>query len=365
MFNNPFPNAFGLDIGDLSIKLVQLKNASYFKKGAHYKVANQRSIDLPAGFIVNGEMQKPEEVRSKIQHLLKGRHRQRPITDPWVVASLPESQTFIKLIEIKKPAEELFEDEIKELAKHHIPYEDDGSYYIQWQIMPGVGEKTRILIGAVPKAIADSYTYLLESLGLGVIALEVEGLSIARSMITASKEYEGEARGLLDIGAARSSFVVYDHDIVQFSTSLPFSGEIITTALMQEIHINHDEAETIKKEQGLSFEKKQGKAWHTMTKSADDLVKYIEDAIEFYYSHFTDTNKITRITMCGGGSNLKNLDNILSTKLKVLARAGHPWKNLACKKTPNISEEESLAYSTAIGLALRAADNPFFTNDAI
>ena len=69
--------------------------------------------------------------------------------------------------------------------------------------------------------------------------------------------------------------------------------------------------------------------------------------------------------MCGGGANMKKLDQILSTKLEILTCPGHPWKNLFSKKEISLTEPESLAYATAIGLALRAADNPFFTHDAI
>ncbi|HBU07407.1 MAG TPA: hypothetical protein DEB09_04985 [Candidatus Magasanikbacteria bacterium] len=364
MFNNPFPNAFGLDIGDLSIKLVQLRNVSLIRRKPTYQLINFRSISLPPGLIVNGELQKPEEVRLRIQRLLKGNKNQKPITDPWVISVLPEMQSFIKLIDTEQNIEDLLDEDIKELAKKHIPYDDDGSYYVEWQIMPKVGDKNRILIGAVPKTIADSYTYLLESLGLGVVALEIEALPIARSMITASKEYENEARALLDLGAARSSFIVYDHDIVQFSTSIPFSGEIITTALSQQLHVSHEEAEALKIKQGLEYNKG-NKVWRVNTKIIDDLVKNIKDAIEFYYSHFSNPNKITRITMCGGTANIKKLDKILSTKLKITTRPGHPWKNLSSNKSIPMSEEESISYSTAIGLALRAADNPFFTYDAL
>lgn len=368
MFTNPFPRAFGLDIGDLSVKLVQLRNESLWSHRPSYRLITCRDIDLPAGLIANGELQKPEDVRRRMQYLLHGRGKEKPITSPWVVAVLPETQTFIKLIETKTSAAELMEDDIKTLAKKHIPYDDDGSYYIQWQIMPelNVGEKKiRILIGAVPKKIADSYTYLLESLGLGVVALEIEALAIARSMITASKEYENEARGLLDLGAVRSSFVVYDHDIVQFSTSLPFSGELITTALSQQLHITAEVAEETKTKQGLSYQSRKTKAWEVMTKMTVDLVKYINDAIQFYYSHFPDTNRVTRITMCGGGANLIYLDRVLSNKLKILCRPGHPWKNLSSRKPIPMTDEKSLYYATAIGLALRAVGNPFFTYDAI
>lgn len=368
MFTDPFPKAFGLDIGDLSIKLVQLKRNSLFHKQHSFVVENCRSINLPPGLIVNGELQKPEGVRKRIEHLLHGQGEQKPITSPWVVSALPESQTFIKLIETNTPPEKLLEEDIRLLAKKHLPFEDNDSFYLKWQIMPnidGENNKTRILIGAAIKVIADSYTYLLESLGLGVIALEIEALAIARAMITAQKGYEGEARALLDLGATRSSFIIYDHDIIQFSTSLPFSGEIITTALSQKLHITDEEAEEIKIKQGLDYKKRKDTSWLIMEKLTADLIEYIQDSINFYYTHFPNTNRVTRITMCGGGSNLNRLNTILSHQLKILTQPGRPWKNLFSHEPDFITKEESLGYATAIGLALRAADNPFHYHNII
>ena len=88
-------------------------------------------------------------------------------------------------------------------------------------------------------------------------------------------------------------------------------------------------------------------------------------SIHFYYSHFPGSNRITHITMCGSGSNLKHLEDILSLELKIECRPGKPWKNLQSKKEINIPYNESIGYATAIGLALRAADNPFFKHDSI
>ncbi|MBI4992735.1 MAG: type IV pilus assembly protein PilM [Candidatus Magasanikbacteria bacterium] len=363
MFTNPFPNAFGLDIGDLSVKLIQLRNRSLLYREPYYELVNIRNISLPPGLIVNGELQQPEEVRQRIAKMSRGMAaKQKPVRSPWVVAALPETQSFIKMIQIKKPLAELIDADILIAAKKHIPFDED-NYYLQWQIIPNGGGQstTNVLIGATPKLIADSYTYLLESLGLGVIALEIEALAITRSMITAKKAYLDEARVILDIGASRSCLIVHDHGIIQFSTSLPFSGEIITTAIAQALHLTNEEAEAIKLEQGLNFKQNRRNSWTALVKLTDDFVDSIKNAIDFYYSHFPEANRITRIVMCGGGSNLKRLDRIISAKLKITARPGNPWKNLSATKDIGLSPEKAISYATAIGLGLRAADNPFFT----
>jgi type IV pilus assembly protein PilM len=367
MFVSPFPNAFGLDIGDLSIKLVQLRNLSYRFRKPTYDLISLRSISLPHGLIVNGELIKPEEVRHYIEKLLHGKQGEKPIKSPWVVSSLPEKQGFMKLISLHKPAEDIIEDDIIIESKKHIPFEEDGSYYLDWQIVPSeedAQDVTYVLIGAIPKLIADSYTYLLESLGLGVMALEIEALSIARTLITAEKKYEGEARALLDIGATRSSLVLYDHDKIQFSTSFPYSGELLTTALTQQFHVEYEQAEDLKKKNGLSYSKGVH-GWDMCMKLTLEFANDIQKDLQFYYSHFNNTNRVTHITMCGGGSTLLHLEEVLSTELKIECKQGNVWKNLFTKSKIEIPFSASLGYATSIGLALRAADNPFFKYDTI
>jgi type IV pilus assembly protein PilM len=184
-------------------------------------------------------------------------------------------------------------------------------------------------------------------------------------MITAQKEYGEEARGLLDLGATRSSFIVYDHDSIQFSNSLPFSGEIITTALAQKLNIPYEEAEQRKIGEGLDAKNSKGKSFQIISHLVDGLVENLQKSIQFYYSHFPSPNKITHITMVGGTASLKRIDAVLTNKLKIETKPGKPWKNLAYKKDIPINSELSLSYATAIGLALRAADNPFFKHDIL
>ncbi len=359
-----FYNAFGLDMSDLSIKIVQLKNTSFASRTPTFSVKNYRSVDLPPGLIVNGELQKPEEIRKFVQQLLVPKGKERAIKGYWVVASIPETQSFTKLIQTELPANTLTEADVFSIAKQHIPFEEE-EYYLDWQVIPqektGATPMTSILIGASPKKIADSYTYLLESLGFGVIALEIEAIAIARSMITANKQYGEEARMILDMGAIGTSIIVYDNECIQFSTTIPFSGELLTTAIAQKLNIPHDEAEAKKKKEGLEYQK--GAFWPIIASLVDTCAVDIKKTIDFYYAHFPDAHRITHITLCGGMASMKGIDDILSASLSIEVTPGNPWKNVSQKNTPDI--KKGWEYATAIGLALRAADNPFLTHDSI
>jgi len=361
MFINPFPDAFGIDISDLSIKAVQLKKQMNFGKFPTYKILSARSVTLPQGLIVNGVLQEPEKVRKYIEHLLRGGKTQKHknVKSPWVVASIPEIHTFIKQIEIAKPAEDIIEEDVFFAIKNHFPIEEN-EIFLDWQILPQENEKNSlVLVSTAQKDIVNMYTYLLESVGLAVIALEPESLSLARTLVTQNKEYVNEARALLDIGATHSNLIVYDNNSVQFSKVLSFSGEIINTALAQKLKITRDQAENMKYEIGFQISGKDKKAIQAILTTLPILGNELAQAIRFYYTHFPNAHKITHITMCGGGAYLKNLPEILTEKLGIESLPGHVWKNLNITDSKKLPENEALSYAVAIGLGLRAANHPY------
>ena len=367
MFFNPFPHAIGLDIGDLTIKMVQLDNISRRKNHPSFKLVNARSTQLPHGLIVNGELEKPEAVRKYLLHLLekRGDRKDKYYKSPWVVASIPDRYGFIKLIQLEKEPEDIIDEDIIIASQKHVPFQEN-DYYLDWQIVPSHNhgtEYTNVLLASIPKNIANMYTYLLESVGLIVVALELGALSTVRTMITANKHYDSEGRGILRLGSTESTLTVYDHDHVQFSKSLNYSGEVLTAAIAQNLHITYEEAEMKKKAYGLEYTK--NKVWPILAEQTDKLIVEIEQILDFYYTHFPFTNKITKIVMCGGGSTLKNLDKALTAKLKIETKTGDVWKNLSPSKPINMDTEKSLRFAKAIGLALRAAGNPFFDNNYI
>lgn len=355
--SNPFPGAFGLNINDLSITLVQLKKQVSFLKPTTFSIAISRSTTLPPGCIVNGEIEQPEVVRRKILHLLGSDGANKPIKTPWVVANLPEPKTFVKLIQIEGATKDLLPDDILYHAVKHLPFAVEEAY-LDWQIITPGEHSTELLLSAVSKTTADSYTYLLEAAGLNPLALELEAQAIARVMVTEDKEYVNEARALFDIGETRSSLIIYDKNTIQFTASIHFSSELLITALSQGLKITHDEAAKLLREQGLQYTNQQPKLIHIVDGQLDMLVAELKQAFSFYRDHFSKSNPITHITMSGPLAGLVNLATVLSQKIKISARPGNAWKNFSKTTVTTSQTAQGLALTTALGLALRAAKNP-------
>ena len=364
LLRNPFAGALGLDIGDLSIKLVQLTSSAFYER-QYFKIKESRSTHLPPGLIVNGEIQQPELVRKKLLYLLsKDGENFKPIHSSWVVAKLPEPKTFLKLIDMENSDNALTSVDVAYQAKKHLPFELEDAY-LDWQVITPADHtaKKQVLIAAVPKVIADAYTYLIESAGLNPIALETEAAAVARAMITADKDYIGQARAILNLGGTRSNLIIYDNNSIQFSTTLNFSGEIVTAAIEQKLKIDHSRAEDLKIKNGLKYDTQNPKYLTAVYGIAENLINELKTALLFYKEHFNDTNKVSRVTLCGGMANWENIDTFISRQLKITAHPGHPWKNLRNKKLYDYDKNKSLPLACAIGLALKAIQNPLQNNN--
>ena len=362
IFQSPFTGAFGLNIGDSSLKLVQLKKKWWSRTEPYFEVANMKELELPAGCVANGEIQKAEPVLEKILEITDKKNGGKALRSAWVVANLPVTKTFLKLIEIESTNDEIDADTVRAEAAKHLPFETT-EVVLDWQIvetdeekLPYEKNKTKVLIGAAPKSVVDSYASLLENTGFHPLALEIEDLSIARAMITAKKSYQGEARAILDLGGSRSSIIIYDKGSIQFSRLINICGNLLDTALVQKLKLERAEAAKLKEANGLTYDLNHPLYLKAAAELIDQLIDEIRETLVYYKDHFPSPNPVTHITMSGGLSAMRNLDKIISKKLGVRAYPGNAWKNLLNKKYSEERRFAGLRWASALGLGLRAAD---------
>lgn len=355
LFNNPYNGAFGLDIGDLSIKLVQLK-----KTNRHYSVSAMQNVALPPGYIVNGEIVQPEMVRKKLLHLLGRDGVLKYIDSPWVVADLPDPKTFLTTLIIDGAPETITEDDVLFQAKKHLPFELSEAYF-DWDanVFDGNQSQSQILISATPKIIADSYTFLLESVGLQPIALEAEPIALIRALVDDKNSTTAVANMIIDLGATRSSLSIVENGHIKFNTDIKFSGELINTALMQQLKIDRPVAENLKISYGANYTAKYPRYLIAIEDLLGSLIAEINKSILYYNEHFFNSTPITQIILSGGMANMLNLPNYISQKTGVGCLAGNVWINIEKCKHKHCERGDESSYASALGLALRALRNPY------
>lgn len=351
---NPFGGAFGLDLSDRGIKIVQLeRRSSFIKQG--YKIKFKAAFALPPGLIVNGELKKPEAVVNALKNSIFRPGRPRLKTH-WVVASLPETKTFLKVITLKIPAAELTPEAVSEAASSYLPFSLN-EIYLDWQLLTTDKKATtvEVMLGAVPKTIADSYTYLLNIAGLTPLALEIEALALARALISRAAPPQNKAVGILDLGATRSGFALYDRGAVRFSLSLPFSGIKIDAKIAELLQLTAPEAEFLKNHPASAAPAQQKKIKKMLESEFEELAQKMSEAIQYYKTHFPAGSSLTSLLLCGGLAKLPELPKTLSLRLKIKTSLADPAVNLG--ERPPLPNLVNSTMATALGLAIRALEN--------
>lgn len=350
-FQDPTSRAVGLDISEHVFRLVEIRRGPFYRRNFHlHRYAEER---LPDGVVVAGEFKKPDEVVMHLKNLLKkayGRAAGRG-----VVVSLPETRTFIKVISVKKPEKnEALPAEILSEAELHIPM-PMSDLYLDWQPAEdpgsvGVGKPMSVTIAAAPKKLIDNYSVVLEAAGLVPVAFEIEAQAIVRCVIPLKNDAK-RATGIVDFGATRSSFIIYDRGTIQFTVGIPLSGDVVTARISDALKVELAEAERTKRQCGVDAHKCGTELWAIMEPFLSEMAARILDAVAFYRDHFPEGRGLDEIVLCGGGANMARIDELLSDLTKTPVRRADPWVNIEPGRSP-LPTEIILSSTTAVGLAL-------------
>ncbi|MFA6304676.1 MAG: type IV pilus assembly protein PilM [Patescibacteria group bacterium] len=342
MFDNFVQNSFGLDISERAWRLVQLK-----KNGRQISIAAFGEIAVPVGVLKNGKFSDQDQAIKLFKTLLEnltGGH----LNTHYVSVSLPETETFIKIINITYPKNKNILEEVINEAKNHIPYPLEKTY-LDWQFVDE--NKTKAVIGVCPKEIVDNFQTTLSSAGLMPIVLEIEATSIARAIFP-SDFLSAEPIMVIDLGFSRTGLFVYEKNCVGSSLSLNFSSDLLTKSIMTTLNLSAPEAEEAKRKIGLDPTLAKGGIKQVLLEPIKKLAVSIREAKYFYNEHLDHQEPINKVLLTGGGSNLKQLPEVLSELTQIKVEVANPLVNLSMGSL-NFPENKIQSFNTAIGLALR------------
>lgn len=341
----------GLDISDCSLKLVHLTNQ------APYRLLSRGWLPLKDGVMSKGVVQRPDELQQAVIKALS-QCRVKPKERETVIASIPETQSFLRVVEIPLMAEDEIDEAVQWEVAQHIPFSLD-NVYIDWQPVRRQVDKSdphavsagkmEVLVGVAQKQVIDPLYTVLGSLPVEVAAFELESQAIVRALISPELRYK---QGLLivDLGASATNVVIHDHGTVRFTASLQRGALDLLTGI-----------DTARRQQMLETPPEQLQVPEQLAPqfrpAQEALVLEIHGVVEFYNSIDTQ-HTVREIILTGGGSNLPGLDQAFLQHFdNVVIQRGNPWvlvrgaKHDVPQQPMNI--QESVHYATAVGLALR------------
>lgn len=359
------PAAFGLDISDLSLKVVNLE-----KRKSGISLSSFGETALEPGIIENGEIRDEKKLADAIKKTITAAAGKK-IKTRYVIASLPEEKAFLQVIQMPRLSEDDLKSAIIYEAENYIPLPIEKVYLDFQKVIPLQNhlDHTDVLIAALPKQTVDPYVNCLKTAGLKPLALEIESLSLARALV--KNEHAASPCLLIDLGATRTSFIIFSGCCLRFTSSMQVSSMAFTETIARKMNVSLEEAEELKIHYGLDSGTREGaKIFESVLPVLTELVEQIKKHLHYYHNHAAhehlgpDAKPLGRIIICGGGALLKNIASFFSSQLDVAVEIGDPWTNIAFQnknwghnKKIKMPPEKSLKFVTAIGLALRGVNS--------
>lgn len=350
MFLDSLKYSFGLDISDLSLKVVSLEQY-VFRKKLFTKINSFGEHLLPKETIVNGEIKLADKFAEILSALL--RHKaSKKIRTTVAIVSIPENRTFLKLAPYSS-ADKNPNAFVEKLIQIYIP-EDLSKLTYDYQFLTEE-KNVNIFLGATFKTIANSYFEALTRARIVPLAFEPETVANCNSVIpddTPNDEYNA----ILDIGSVHSSLAVTQGKNPLLTLTLSFSGDDITKVISKKLNLSFEEAEKLKIRCGFDFNACEISLQKVLDSVIKELKEKLERAFEAMVNEIKTKNKskkvrIAHLWLVGGGASFNKLDAVLSKELKMKVTVGDPYVNLGTVIGKFLPTNPA-KYATAIGLAM-------------
>ncbi|MFH1178402.1 MAG: pilus assembly protein PilM [bacterium] len=215
-------------------------------------------------------------------------------------------------------------------------------------------------IGFARRIIEDTLS-VFDQAHIKVHALEEETFAMARALIP-----RGDTSTILiiDIGKTTTKVVVVEGRIPRFAATIGIGGHALTLAVQKHFGVTEAEARKVKAERGIipssGNEDYIAAMLSTVSAIRDEISRrldYWQEKESLKHEHETVSHAI----LAGGNASVRGLSEYLENALKIPVVAGDVFTNLAPRNTwvPSLDYTESLAYATAIGLALYDHTQPY------
>jgi len=341
-----FDKSFGLDISDRSVEIIELEK--FFR----FSVVTYGRVELPEGVIEDGKILDQNILAEKIKKLLKD--AKPKVSTNKVILSLPESQVFVHCFTVdSKLKSGALSSIITEKASLALPINIDKTY---WDfIEKPLADKTQKLIMfiGVPKDVANSYVKFCNSIGLEVVSLCVESLSLARTILKSSPKQSL----IMDIGSKATNISFFDsNDKISMSVTIPVAGESMTEAVNNGLKLEKAEAEALKIKLGFKNDK-ENTVRPIILPVMEEILKETKEAIEYYERTFNQ--KLDDVYIIGGGAMLPAITDIIKDYLKRDVQIATSSYNINNYKHLVGKDNNFPVFANVVGLGMLGASGEF------
>ena len=333
----------GIDISASGIKMVLLRERLHGLELAAF--AEER---LEQGIISGGEITDKKKVVDILAMLAK-RHKFR-----FANIALSESRGYLFEADVKGKTI----TEMRMATEQHIDeYVPLPPSEVVFDIAPlaANGDLTHVVGVGYARRVVDELIATIDAANIRVRAMEGETFALARALLPHG---DTDTVLIIDIGRTTTKLMVVENRMPRFTTTLDIGGHALTLAVQKYFGVTEEEAKKVKAEKGLISGEDGEEYVAAMISTVSVIREEIARRLQYWQSRVSQEaahKPVSRIVLVGGNATVRGLPEYLEASLKIPVELGDVFTNLASRDTwlPPVDYMESLAYGTAIGLALR------------
>lgn|GEM_PF-1989998 len=338
----PFERAHGVDISDLMMRLME---ASPSKKGM--VVHSFYEVPVEPGVIEEGEIKNFSKARECLTKLYK--KAPGHLNSAFVIVAVPERKTFTKVVQMDLLPPEELNEAIRWEAEQHFPVSLE-DMYLTWSLLETKNNKNVILLSATDQTLLEQYIELFTNVKRHIIVAEPESFAVQRALL-------GDATVptlIIDLGASKTSLAIVSQGIVQYTSTISFSGRSLTLLIAKELNLPEAQAERAKTLFGLNPKKSKGVIRNLLIDKFNPLTQHVQEVLKYYQTNFDISEPIQQVVLCGGGSQMEGIHQFLADTLDLPVQNSIPQINQHKKLGRKFTQSHILSFTTALGLALRS-----------
>jgi type IV pilus assembly protein PilM len=335
--------AVGLDVSASAIKVAILADHL-----SGLKVETFGDERLEPGTVTGGEITD----KSGVTKILKEIAHKYKIKRANI--ALPESRGYLFEAVVGAADRESWRTEIEQHLDEYVPLPPAD---VAFDAAPLAKEGTQTHMVGVGYAhrVIDESLAVFEGAGIEVRAIESETFALPRALLPHG---DTETVLIIDIGKSSTKLLVVSKRLPRLATTLDLGGHALTLAVQKYFGVTEEEAKHVKAERGLTPGPDNDEYIAAMLSTLSVIREEIVRRLDYWNSRQTAVaahEPISRAIIVGGNATVRGLPEYLEVALKIPVELGDVFTNLASRADwlPQIDYMESLAFGTAIGLALR------------
>lgn len=335
----------GLEISTSGAKFVSLRRVA-----AGIIIEAFGSYTYEEGVVEGGDLLRKEVVRTVLGKVRKDH------TIEAVNVALPEQKSYLfQAIVPGSRSDSELKQEVQQHVATNVPLPPSQARFDVERVSK-IGGQQLVAGVAYAQRIVAEYRDALSANNLTVRAMESEMHSVARALFP---QGSGQTYMVVDIGKRTTKiFVIQNGRYPVFATTLDIGGHALTSAVQKYFGVTEEEAKVIKREKGIIPEDAEDEYLASMLTTVSAIREEVANRFQYWQgraSREETISPIEEVVLIGGNASLRGLPEYLTAGIGVPVRVGNPFRNLApfSEVVPPIDFEQSLRYTTAIGLALR------------